>query len=328
LPATFPIAAASFSASTADDGNRITSAEVAPPSSLVAAVSCSPASTIAFRAASSATGVDSLTLPRPSGTTAGDVLVAQVANRYSPYTLTAPSGWTLVRRDTSGAQVTSAVFWRVATSSEPASATFSLSGGSAVQMGGGIAAYSGVSTSNPVDVSGVVTGTGATATTASVTTTVANTRLVHTFTKRQESLPAPPGTAERWRLMSGTGTATGGVSAGDESFSGPGATGSRTTSNTAFSAEWVAHTVALRPVPGTPTVNLGWTASPSTWAAGYSLERLVGGSVQATRTVSPISATSAGDGPLVNGTTYSYRLRADRGTWTSSAVTTGITPSC
>ncbi len=328
LPATFPQAVASFSGSTVTGGNQVASGEVAPPSDLVATASCSPASTIAFRAASSATGVDWLTLARPTGTIAGDVLVAQVANRYSAYPLNAPSGWNLVRRESSGGEVTSAVFWRVATSTEPTSATFSLSGTSGVQMAGGIAAYSGVSTSNPVDVSGVASGTGDTATTPSVSTTVANTRLVHTLAKRQESLPAPSGTTERWRLLSGSGTATEGVSAGDEFFAGPGATGGRASTNGSFSAQWIAHTVALRPIPGTPTANLTWTASTSTWASGHTLERLVGGSVQTTSTVTPISVRSTSDGPLVNGTAYTYRLSAYSGTWTSPVVTTTLTPSC
>ena len=328
LPATFPLTAASFTGSTADDGNSVAAAEVAAPSGLGVTQSCSPAATIAFRAASSATGVDSLTLPTPSGTTAGDVLVAQVANRYTAYTLTAPSGWTLVRRDTSGSAVTSAVFWRVATSSEPASATFSLSGTSGVQTVGGVVAYSGVRASSPVDVSGVSAGVGDTATTPSVTTTVANTRVVHLLTKRQETLPAPTGTTQRWRLISGTGTATEGATAGDEPFVGPGSTAGRTSTAGTFQAEWLAQTVALRPANGTPSANLTWTASPSTWATGYRLERSVGATVQATSTVTPISATSATDGPLVNGTTYSYRLWAYYGTWTSPAITATLTPSC
>jgi hypothetical protein len=82
------------------------------------------------------------------------------------------------------------------------------------------------------------------------------------------------------------------------------------------------------PVAGTPTANLTWTASPSSWASGYQLERLVSGSLEATETVTPISATSTTDGLLVNGTPYSYRLWAYSGAWTSPAVTTGFTPSC
>lgn len=327
VPATFPFAAASFSGSTADDGNTVASGEVAPPADLVVTQSCSPAATIALRAVSSATGLDSLNLPIPSGAVQGDVLVAQVANRYGAYTLTAPSGWNLIRRNTSGTEITSAVYWKAVGAAEPSSAVFSLSGTVEVQMVGGIAAYSGVSTTAPVHDSGVATGNGVTASTAPVTTTVANTMLVHTLTKRQETTPAPSGTGQLWRLISGTGTATEGATGAAEVFAGPGTSPVRS-STTSFSAEWIVHTVALRPVPGTPTANLTWTASPSSWAAGYKLERLVSGSVQATSTVTPISTTSTSDGPLVNGTSYGYRLWAYFGTWTSPVVTTTLTPSC
>jgi hypothetical protein len=122
-----------------------------------------------------------------------------------------------------------------------------------------------------------------------------------------------------------------GAAAGDESFAGPGATTSRVSTfpgNVATSLEWVAHTVALRPAVGPPSAVLSWTASPSSWATGYALERVVGGVVQATATVTPVSGTSTSDGPLVNGTSYTYRLWAYRGTWRSTVLSTAITPSC
>ena len=227
----------------------------------------------------------------------------------------------------SSSDVVSRLYYKVATSAEPSGYTFDI--GQSVQVIGHIVAYSGVSTSTPVDASNWASGFSSTATTPSVTTTRANTRLVHLTAKRQEALPAPASTTSRWSALSSGATASIGVSAGDEAFAGPGATSSRSaTSGGNFSAEWVAQTVALRPLPGTPTANATWTASPSTWATGYRLERSVGGTVEATQTVTPISATSATDSPLVNGTTYSYRLWAYSGTWTSPAVTAGFTPSC
>ena len=314
----------SFTVATAVATDRL-----APPSGLTVVQTCTPSASIAFRAASSAKGSTSLTLPTPAGTVAGDVLVAQVANRYEAYPLSAPSGWTLIFRDTSGAAVTSALFWRVATATEPSGATFTLSGVSGVQMAGGIAAYSGVSTTNPVNASGTTAGHGPTVSTASVTTTAANTLLLHTVTKRQEDLAAPTGTTERWRLMSGNGTATEGASAGDERFAGPGATAPRvSTSSANFSTEWVSHTVALRPLPGTPSAAATWTAAPQPWATGYRLDRIVAGTVQATRTVPLVSATYATDGPLANGTTYTYELRTYFASWTSVPLTVTLAAAC
>lgn len=327
LPGTFPLASGAFTGSTADTGNSVSTAEVQAPSGFAATQTCAPGPTPIFRASSTATGVDSLSLPTPTGTQANDVLIAQVSNYYSANTLSVPSGWTLIRRDSRTTTVTSALYWRLATASEPASATFSISGAPGVQMTGGISAYSGASTTSPVNASGVITDDAPTVTAPSVTTTVANTMLVFALTKREEVITAPSGTSQRWGLMSGTGTTSVGATAADQPFTGPGATGSRNIT-TSTSKGWVAHTVALRPPSGPPSASLTWTASPSTWATGYHLERVVSGSVQATKTVTPISSTSTTDGPLVNGTAYTFRLWAYHGTWTSLVVTATLTPAC
>jgi hypothetical protein len=306
----------------------VSTAVLAPPSGAAVTQSCTPPATIVLRDATSAKGQDALTLDLPTGTTTGDVLVAQVANRSGLFGgITPPAGWTLLDRRSSGTQVTSAVYWKVAGATEPVTVTFALLGSSGVQMVGGIAAYSGVSTSTPINAWAASTGTGGTTTMPSVTTTAPGTTLVHAITKRQETMPAPTGTTERWRLISGTGTATEGATVGDEVFAGSGASPARSTS-TGFNAEWVAQTVALRPIPGTPTANATWTASPSTWATGYRAERWVGSSLQMSGAVTPVSTTSAQDGPLVNGTTYTYRLSTYRGSWTSSAVSVTFRPDC
>jgi hypothetical protein len=150
--------------------------------------------------------------------------------------------------------------------------------------------------------------------------------LVHAVAKRQEDLAPPSGTDSLWRLVSGTGNTAEGVSAGDELAAGAGPTAVRTTSS-GLDAEWVIDTVALRPRL-TPSAAATWTATTSTWATGYRLERSVGTSVQATATVASRAATSTTNGPLVNDTTYTYRLWAYYRSWTSPAVSATFTPSC
>jgi hypothetical protein len=325
LPMTFPVAAASFTAGTADGGNGVTAGTLDPPSNLVVTQSCPAVAAPVFRSATGASGTNSVYLTTPVGAVAGDVLLAHVSNRDN-WPLPAPAGWTLVRRDDNGPQLQAAVFRRVVTASEPAGVTFTLTGSSSSQIVGGIIAYGGVSTTSPVHASGATTGTGTTATTPSVTTTVRNTYLVHIVAKVQEALPAPTGTTSRGSLLAGLGGL--GVAAGDETFGGPGATTARSaTSGTAFSSAWVAHTVALRPPAGPPSASLAWTASSTVEATGYRLERVVGGAVEATATVTPGSATAASDGPLVVGTAYSYRLRASLGSWNTTAATATLTPS-
>ena len=270
----------------------VSTASLAPPSNLTVTYTCTPPPPVVFRGAMSNTGTDAIGLVVPTGVQAGDLLVAQVSNRNGAYGgVSAPSGWTLLGRATSGTAVTEAVYWKLADAAEPLYYAFYLQGSSGVQMAGGIAAYGGADRNAPVHAFGMATGAGATASTPSVTTTVANVVLLHTITKRQEDLPAPAGTTARWQLISGKGTATAGATAADESFAGPGSTPVRT-SSTGFSTEWITHTIAVRPVPGTPTAGLSWTGTPSTWATGHRIERMVAGSVQATTNVAPRSTTS------------------------------------
>lgn len=306
----------------------LSTATLAPPSNLAVTYTCIPPPPVVFRGATSNTGSDAIGLVVPTGVQAGDLLVAQVSNRNGAYAgVTAPSGWTLLGRATSGTAVTEAVYWKLADAAEPIYYAFYLQGSSGVQMVGGIAAYGGVHQGAPVHAFATATGGGATASAPSVTTTVADVVLLHTFTKRQEDLPAPAGTTSRWQLMSGKGTSTAGATAADVSFVGPGSTPVRT-SSTGFSTEWVTHTIAIRPVPGTPTATATWAGTPSTWATGHRLERLVAGSGQATKDVTPRSTSSTTDGPLVSDTAYIFSLRAYYRSWTSAPATASLTPSC
>ncbi len=117
-----------------------------------------------FRSASSAGADDSvlsLTINKPAGTTQNDVMIASVSVRPSSATVTAPSGWTLIRRTDNANSPTNslAVYRKVAGASEPSSYawTFSTATGSA----GGIQSFSGVDTANPISAeSGQTTASG------------------------------------------------------------------------------------------------------------------------------------------------------------------------
>ena len=326
LTAMLPAAHAGFSAVTTNADDAWAADWLLPASGLTSEYSCS-ATPIVFLGATHATGLGILILPTPSGIRAGDLLVAQVANATGPSHLGAPAGWDFIRRDSSNPAapaVTSALFSRTVVDGEPATATFVLQ--DSVDMVGGIAAYRGVRVADPVNASGAAAGATATATTPSVSTTVVDTMLVDFTTKAGEALPAPTGTTERWRRA--TLTSTLGTSAGDLPFAGPGGTPTRSSVSPSGSLnEWVVQTVALRPRLQA-AASLAWTASPSTWGDGYVLERMVGGTVLADRTLTPIATTSAIESSLVNNTTYTFRLSAYRGTWRSPAVTTALTPAC
>src|SRR5205823_4746647 len=79
-----------------------------------------------------------LTIGRPPGTAVNDVLIAAVGVRPSTTTITAPTGWTLVRRvDNNGPNTNSiAVYRKVASGSEPTSYSWTLSGVAVIAAGG------------------------------------------------------------------------------------------------------------------------------------------------------------------------------------------------
>ncbi|RKH47810.1 cell wall anchor protein [Corallococcus sicarius] len=133
-------------------------------------------STIAYRSSSSATGktITSLSIAKPAGTVAGDVLLARIINRNVVAAVaTAPAGWTLLRSDQSASQIKAWVFYKVATASEPASYAFNLD--LASYMAGTLSAFSGVDPTNPIDAqAGQKNGTTASFITPALTTSTAN----------------------------------------------------------------------------------------------------------------------------------------------------------
>jgi hypothetical protein len=338
VPALFPSAGAAFMASTSDDVNSVASGSLAPPSGLAASQTCT-FGTISLVGATSATGTnnDKLVLPVPAGVQPDDILLAQVTNRYDnsiALNTNTPGGWqTIPTRQTNGSganSLTSVMLWRRVVAGEPTSVTFTLgAGGGSTYLAGGVAAFRGVSTTTAIDSSATTVGKSVNATLPAVTTTTANTMLVFATSKLEDTLQQQGTGGSLWRLASLANTQTESASAGYELFAGQGATGTRTAPPVSGTAatEWIAHTVALRPAL-VPSASLTWTASPSSTATGYTLERVVGGSVQATATVPSRTATSATDGPLVNGTAYTFRLRTTQGSWTSTAATATLTPSC
>lgn len=324
-PATLGGVHAAFSATTANTGDALAADQLQPPAGLTVTQTCTVTSPVTHGSPSGGTGTTSVSITPPAAA-AGDLLVAHVAQRGGLETVTPPVGWTQLRQDTSGGVVTSEIFWKIAGASEPA-AVFSRSASSTGQMAGGMTAFSGVP-ATPIVASNGAAGSSATATTPSLTTTRTTTEVVHFLAKRDDKLPAPGGTTLLGSLASGSGS-TVGITAADETYPGPGTVAGRTaTSTSSVSSEWIAQSIVIRRVPGTPTAHLAWTASTSTWGSGYLLDRQVSGSTQATQTVSGASTTSTTDGPLTDATSYTYRLTAYRGSWRSSTITAPLTTNC
>jgi hypothetical protein len=75
------------------------------------------------------TGTTTASVTRPTGTAAGDLLLAAIAvNGNRKASLVAPTGFSLIDLNDESTTVTLGVYWKVATASEPASYAFSWSG--------------------------------------------------------------------------------------------------------------------------------------------------------------------------------------------------------
>ncbi|MEO6597803.1 MAG: Ig-like domain-containing protein, partial [Planctomycetota bacterium] len=203
--------------------------------------------------ASAASGVLSLAISTPAGTTAGDVMIASIAVRPNTAAITVPGGWTLVRRvDTSSGNGNSlAVYLRVAAAGDAASHTwvFSSSTGSA----GGIATFRGVDTASPVEVeNGQTTPSSLTHGTPSVTTTTPRTMLVtsHNFASSATWTP-PTGMTEAFDVASHAVPSPSGISLeGTYAIGVPaGASGGRIATASNSTAKGNAHILALRRAP-------------------------------------------------------------------------------
>jgi hypothetical protein len=145
----------------------------------IAADSLAPAPTqIAYQsfAEAKATSGTSISVAKPTGTAAGNLLIAALAvDGNTGATLTA-SGWTLLSRLTSGSNVGVGVWWKIAGGSEPTTYTLGWSGSH--EAYGWIMRFTGAHATTPL--AGFVTNIGksSTPTCAATTTSVNNSMVV------------------------------------------------------------------------------------------------------------------------------------------------------
>ena len=188
-----------------------------------------PPVTITLRGTSTASAdtATALTIARPAGVQAGDVLIAQLAGRNASLSATAPAGWTLIRRDASSSSIFQSLYWRVAGSAEPSAYSWTVS--AATDLGGSIVAYDGVSNSAPVHAHNGQSNSGTTSVTApSITTTVTNARIVFFggMGWGWTSFTPPPAMTELHEQKNSAVDVTSTVA--DATQAGAGATGTRT----------------------------------------------------------------------------------------------------
>ena len=253
---------------------------------------------------------EAITINVPAGTTTDDVMLAAIAVGPSSTGIAAPAGWTLInRQDQAIANSNSqAVYYRIATASEPTSYTWTFSGGAINGTAGGIVTYRGVDTSNPIDISGGNATASSTSHTAnSVVTTVVNTMVIsiHSFSSSEAwtSPVSPVGMTEQVDIASLATPNANGISltVNDVIQATAGATGNITATVAGNADTGVAQIVALTPILISNNITVTFAGGP--------IQRILAGSIS-------LADASLGD-PEASATSVNG---AD-----SAAITTNIT---
>jgi hypothetical protein len=285
---------------------------------------------IAFRSAATGqvTRGTALSLAKPIGTTADDVLVAAISV-LGAVSVTPPAGWTLVRGDVNGSSLRQQVYVRAVGSPEPNSYTWLL--GTSGTASGVIVAYRGVDPVQPIDAaSGQANGSSATVTAPSITTQVANAQLLSLSGIASNAAVSPPsGLVERAESLGGSGNSRIAIELADASRPVIGPTGPITASATKAGPN-IGQTIALRPAgappvePTAPTAPQNLTASATTNSVGlaWSAPSSNGGSAisgyniyrdEALLTSVGASVRSYSDSAVSPGASYSYHVTAVNG---------------
>ena len=217
---------------------------------LFAAALSAQAATITYLSVSSARGntVNTLLVNKPAGVLVTNLMVAEVViNGGAAPTITAPAGWALVSR-TSTTSLSQAIYYKFATTAEPASYTWSFSANQRIDIG--ITAYKGVDISSPINANASqVNASSVNVIAPSVTPTVPNTMLLGFFAVAARTRFTPPGSmTERFDLQTGTSAGNPAVTAcGDDAVqAAAAATGTRTAVAAAAGLS-IGSLVALRP---------------------------------------------------------------------------------
>ncbi len=224
---------------------------------------------ITLRSTSSATltaAGTSLTVDAPAGLAAGDVMYAVIASDSHAQTIAAPTGWVA---DQSGniLNPTLYTFYKVATSTEPATYTFTIS--ASETLFALIADYTGVNNTTPLNVASVQDEGQASTTApafASLTTTVAGCQILQCLAVVDTSADTfTPPTGYVLEVSSPYGL-DGQVYLADLNQSAAGATGA-ITGTLATSNKCSTVTAALNPAPSTQLLSGPMTGSATSSAS-------------------------------------------------------------
>ncbi|MEA5456675.1 PKD domain-containing protein [Sinomonas sp. JGH33] len=191
---------------------KLTASNAGGSSSATTTITVKGISVVGSAPSYAGTAASTVALTAPSGTSAGDVLVASITTDLNPSVTSVPAGWTPIVNGlsinasaTSGARVFA--YYHVAGASEPSSYLWTLS--AAVKWGAGVTAYRGVNNTTPLD-TGVATAVDGTYSATSITlpsiTTVSSGALLIGGVGLDSVVPGispPNGWTQCWQVAGG-----------------------------------------------------------------------------------------------------------------------------
>ena len=202
---------------------------------------------------SSQVSTTELVLSKPT-VSAGDLMLASIAiNGGDSASTTAPSGWSQIARTDNDSDVALITYWKIATTSEPSSYTWTVEGQTTAS--GGIVPYSGIYTVTPIDSFSSNSGYGSLATASATTSTVTDQMVVTVFaadvgksTYSGAYFSTPTGFTEKYDVSS---TPFGpSLAAAERTQAISGSTGSATSTITGgVSQHWAAQQIVIRRAP-------------------------------------------------------------------------------
>jgi hypothetical protein len=204
-----------------------------------------------FTEASLGSNGKSLTISKPAGTASGDLLIAAVATDGNQGTWTPPSaGWNLIDAGNQSEEVSLAVWWKLAGSSEPAGYNFSWAEDQEAYAR--IMRFSGHDPANPIDVSASAGGSSSSPSSPAVTTSVAEAMILRIGGFDDDDISVgDPGLAGHTAITmekssGGNGTCSGGAGYLIQSAAGNSGTSSFSLTR---SEQYRAVTVGIAPAP-------------------------------------------------------------------------------
>jgi hypothetical protein len=187
----------------------------------------------------------------PSNSPAGDLYIAQIAMDDDTPITTVPSGWTPIKngsRGYYGEDVTLATYWKIGSSSEPSSYTWSVSYGYSEIWIGAIYRISNFDPDTPIHQSAVTTGVSSNPSAPSITTTIDDCLVFRMFASDDDwtVLAWPSGTSPIFENNAGYNSLTSAAAAYNKTFAGSTGSGVFTIPS---SEKWVGITIAITPPP-------------------------------------------------------------------------------